>query len=232
MGTPRRFLAPLAVAVTWTAAARADDPAGPGQSDLEKWLASEPAAADVSKAPEAPEAPPPPPRRHGFVVESSLGVMGHLGPLRHVTATQPWTRVGFGWEPTRWLMLLVQGDAAFGSTEYAKPPPEPRGFALVGASGALRFGAQPFEAVGFFLQGEIGGATVTNDVLASYGFADADSLQAYFGGLLGLEWYQVSPHLALSLQGGVRSYAMGLSRAVGGGTPVAWLGAGGLKYTF
>jgi hypothetical protein len=202
------------------------------KGELEAWLDSEPAAADVSRAPEAPEAPPPPPRKHGFVVESSVGIMQHLGALKHVSPTEPWLRVAFGWEPTKWLMLLAQGDAAFGSTEYANPPPAPRGFTLLGASGALRFGVQPLHTLAFFAQGEVGAAAVTDDVLLTYGFTDSDGVAPYFGGLVGLEWYQVSPHLAFQLQSGVRSYTRLLARAVGGDTAFSWPSAVGMKYTF
>jgi hypothetical protein len=213
--------------------ARADEPApAPNQQQIESWLESEPAAADLS-ATSAPEAPPPPPRKHGFVVESSLGVMGNLGAMRHITPTMPWFRAAFGWEATHWLMLLAQGDVAAGSTSVANPPPDPRGFALWGLSAAVRFGLQPTPAVGLSLQGEIGAARVTEDVLATYGFADANRVGPYFGALLGVEWYQVSPHLALVAQGGVRSYAQIFDRPLlSGGAAMTWIGAGALKYTF
>jgi hypothetical protein len=226
-------IAAIAASVAIGAPARAaDDEQGPTADQLQSWLATEPGSADVSAAPDAPEAPPPPPRRHGFVVESSVGVLGHLGALRHVSPTEPFTRVAFGFEPTKWLMLLVQGDAAFGSTEYANPPPAPRGFAILGASGALRLGVQPFTSVGFFVQGEIGAAGVTEDALLVYGFTDSDSIAPYFGGMAGIEWYQVSPHLALALNGGIRSYGELLSRQAGDGSVLAWNSSLGLKYTF
>jgi hypothetical protein len=226
---PGRFLALLALALASPARAEDDDPR---RAEIEAWLDSDPASADVSKAPEAPEAPPMPPRKHGFVVETSLGVLGHLGALKHVSPTQPWLRVAFGWEPTRWLMLLAQGDASFGSTEYAMPPPEPRGFALLGASGAVRFGLQPWDTVAFFAQGEIGAAGVTDDVLLTYGFTDSDGVSPYFGAMAGVEWYQVSPHLALHLHGGVRSYSQLLAQAAGSDSALSWTGGLGMKYTF
>jgi len=204
---------------------------GPTEQQIEAFLAAAPATADISTAPDAPEAPPPPPRHHGFVVESSLGAMGQAGDLRHVTPVSPWLHAAFGWEPTHWLMLLAQGDVAFGSTSLANPPPDPRGFALWGLSGALRFGLQPSKALGLYLQGEIGAACVTTDVLRSYGFTDANQVGPYFGADAGLEWYQVSPHYALVVHGGVRSYAQILARE-GGSAALAWTSAAGLKYTF
>jgi hypothetical protein len=214
--------------------ARAVDAAAPGpdQRQVEAWLATKPASADLSKAPAAPEAPPLPPRRRGFAVESSIGAMGQLGALRHVTPTAPWFHAAFGWEATHWLMLLAQGDIALGSTSLANPPPEPRSFGLWGLSAAVRLGLQPSPAVGLYVQAEFGAARATEDALSAYGFKDANHVGPYFGGLLGVEWYQVSPHYALALQGGVRSYGQVLDRLVGNDTPLAWIGAGALKYTF
>jgi hypothetical protein len=42
----------------------------------------------------------------------------------------------------------------------------------------------------------------------------------------------VSPHYALALQGGVRSYGQVLDRALGGDAALAWIGAAALRYTF
>jgi len=129
-------------------------------------------------------------------------------------------------------MLLAQADAAFGSTEYAPGPPDPRSFTLLGASLALRLGAQPGRAVGLLVQGEVGGATVTGDVLEIYGYLDAHEIGRYFGGLAGVEWYGPSRRLALTLHGGVRSYGQLLGSTRDDGTPLAWLSTLGLKHTF
>jgi hypothetical protein len=203
----------------------------PTSEQLQAWLATKPASADIS-TPTAPEAPPPPPRRHGFVVETTVGAMGQVGAMQHVSPTLPWFRAAFGWEPAKWVMLLAQGDIAFGNTSYASPPPDPRGFALYGFSAAARFGFSPADRIGLFAQGEFGIARVSNDVLATYGFTDANSIGPYFGGLVGFEWYQVSPHVALVVHAGVRSYGNILDRAIGSDSAIAWLGSGGLKYTF
>jgi hypothetical protein len=224
-------LALLSLAGTAHADEREEGAPQPTKEQLEAWLSTTPATADVS-TPTAPEAPPPPPRRRGFAVETTMGVMGQLGALKHVTNNMPWFRAAFGWEPAKWIMLLAQGDVAFGSTELANPPPDPRGFALFGLSAAARFGFAPSPRIGLFVQGEFGVAKVTNDVLTTYGFRDANALGPYFGGVLGFEWYQVSPHLALVVHAGVRSYGQILDRAIGGDSALAWLGSGGLKYTF
>jgi hypothetical protein len=228
----RRCLLVGASAILLARGALAEEPPpqGPNQQQIETWLATKPASADISKKPEAPEAPPPPPRRHGFVVESSAGALGQVGDLRHVSPLSPWIRGAFGWEPTHWIMLLAQGDVAFGSTAYANPPPDPRGYALWALSAAVRLGYQASPTVGLYVQGELGATRVTNDVLSSYGFRDANQAGPYFGGLIGLDWYQVSPHYALVLQGGARSYAQVLGRE-GGSAAMGWIGALGLKYT-
>jgi hypothetical protein len=227
------LLAALAVARNAQADAKEEEAApGPSQAQIEAFLSSKPASADVSKAPDAPEAPPPPPRRHGFVVESSAGVMGLMGGLKHVSPTAPWLRTAFGWEPFHWLMVLAQGDIAIASTAYANPPPDPKGYVLWGAGAAVRFGLQPTTALGLYLQGELGAASVTSDVLSTYGFKDANKVGPYFGGVLGVEWYQINPHMALVANGGVRSYASVLNRTIGGETALAWTGSAGLKYTF
>ena len=90
---------------------------------------------------------------------------------------------------------------------------------------------EPFRNVGIYAQGEVGIADATSDVLATYGYKNADSIGLYAGGLIGLEWYQVSPHYALALQGGARFYP-NLARSIGGDTAVALLGAAALRYTF
>jgi hypothetical protein len=208
-----------------------DEQRGPSEEQISAFLAQKPATADVSKAPEAPEAPPPPPRKHGFVLESSIGAQEQLGALNHVSRTAPWFHVGFGWEPTHWFMVLGQGDLSVASTSLANPPPDPRGYALWAVGGAGRFGIAPFESFGFYAQGEIGVSSASTDVLSTYGYNKADVIGSYFGGLVGAEWYQVSPHYALAIQGGVRDYP-NLARSIGGDTAIALLGAASLRYTF
>jgi hypothetical protein len=217
----------------WASTAMADEPEqGPSQQQIEEFLASKPVSPDVTKTPEAPEAPPPPPRRHGFVVESSIGALTHLGAMGHVSPTAPWLRTAFGWEPTKWIMLLAQFDVAVSSTSLASPPPDPRGYALYAGSLGLRGSLELGTYFGVFGQFEIGGAKVSEDVLSTYGFTSADSLSGFFGAALGFEWYQVSPHLALGGLGGIRSYGQLLDRNVGGGAALAWTAAGTIRYVF
>lgn len=216
-----------------TRAASADEPdQGPSQRQIESFLASQPASPDVTKTPEAPEAPPPPPRRHGFVVESSVGALTHLGPMGHVSPTSAWFRTAFGWEPAKWFMLLAQFDVSPSSTSYASAPPDPRGYVLYGGSVAIRGSLEFGAALGGFAQLEVGGAKISEDVLSTYGFQNADNVNPFFGAHLGLEWYQVSPHMALGAEGGIRSYAQSFDRAAAGGSPLAWTASGTLRYAF
>lgn len=214
-------------------AARADEPEqGPSQQQIETFLSSKPVSPDVTKTPEAPEAPPPPPRRHGFVVESSIGALTHIGAMGHISPTAPWFRTAFGWEPRKWIMVIAQFDVALSSTSLASSPPDPRGYALYGGSIGLRGSLELGTAVGIFAQLEVGGAKVSEDVLATYGFPNATTLSGFFGGALGVEWYQVSPHIALGALGGLRSYGQLLDRSLGGGATLAWTAAGTLRYVF
>src|SRR5436305_14960885 len=44
------------------------------------------------------QAPPPPPRKKGVVLESSMGVMGQVGSLKHIIPNAPWFGVHLGYE--------------------------------------------------------------------------------------------------------------------------------------
>ena len=76
----------------------------------------------------------------------------------------------------------------------------------------LRFTVKPTDRVGIYAQGSLGVARVNEDVLYIYGYRNADQWGLYFGGELGLEWYQVNPHYALALHGGMRNYQAVLGR--------------------
>lgn len=204
------------------------------QQEIEAWLDARGVAGtrDVGKVEAEPEVPPPPPRAWGLVVESSVGALSHLGPLKNVSPTAPWFNVKVGWEPFSFLMLFGEADAAFSTTSYANPPPEPRAYALYGFGGGLRLTVRPTERVGIYLQGSLGMAEVSEDVLFNYGYRDADTLALYWGGSLGVEWYQVNPHLALALHGGVRNYDAGLGRARSTEPALAIIGGAALRYAF
>jgi len=234
MAPRARVLSIVALALgTYASSAAAEEPEqGPNEQQIESFLASKPVSPDVTKTPEAPEAPPPPPRKHGFVVESSIGALTYFGPMRHISPTAPWFRTAFGWEPMKWFMVLAQFDVTASSTSYASAPPDPRGYTLFGGSAAARATLELGKVLGMFGQFEVGEAKISEDVLATYGFPSADTLNLFVGAALGIEWYQVSPHVALGAEAGIRSYGQLFDRTVAGGSPLAWTAAGTLRYVF
>jgi hypothetical protein len=177
-------------------------------------------------------APPPPPRKQGFVLESSIGVLGQAGRLKHITPSAPWFGLRFGYEPLKWLMVFAETDLWVASTSYAHQPPPPRSFAFWNVGGGLRFTVRPLDRFGIYLQGSIGGGRATEDVLELYGYEHAEELGFYQSAELGLEWYQVNPHLGLTLHGGVRNYPRTLERERDDQPPLAWLSGVALRYTF
>jgi hypothetical protein len=206
-------------------------PAAMKQADVEAWLEADPAEVDTAAVDEDLDAPLVAPRHRGFVVEGSVGALGHLGHMRNISPVAPWFRLQVGYELFDWLMVFGQGDVSLASTRYASSPPDSRGYALFGLGTGARLSWQPLDALGLYLQGDVGLASVNQDVLSTYGYANADRLRPYFGGMLGVEWFQVSPHYALALYGGVRDYVQNFERINGIKPPVAWLGGLAIRYT-
>jgi len=202
--------------------------------EIDAWLDSRamPKSSGEAGGNDDLEAPPPPPRKKGFVLESSVGVMGQIGRLRHITPNAPWFGLRLGFEPLRWLMVFVDSDLFVASTSYAHPPPPPRSFAFWNAGAGFRLTFKPTDRFGAYLQGSLGAGRATEDVLRLYGYRHAHELGLYEGAELGLEWYQVNPHLALSVHGGVRNYPRALVRDRDAQPPMTWLGGAGLRYTF
>jgi len=203
-------------------------------SEVESWLdASSGAKAEADTgADDEALAPPPPPRRKGVVAESSIGAFGQIGDMKHISPIAPWFRVQLGYEPLRFLMVFAEGDLVLANTSYAHPPPPPRTYALWGFGAGLRGTVKASDRVGIYVQGSAGGAEINDDVLGLYGYPNANKLSLYFAGELGVEWYQVSPHLALAVHGGVRDYATTFKRDQSTGPPLAWVSGVALRYTF
>jgi hypothetical protein len=201
--------------------------------EIESWLEapSGPKTQEDASEDDA-EAPPPPPRRHGLTVESGIGALGHLGPLKNISPVSPWFHLKIGFEPFPWLLAFGETDLVFSSTEYAHPPPEPRTYRLYGGGGGLRVTIRVGERLGVYGEGSAGLARVSEDVLEVYGYRSAADFHPYFGGRLGLEWYPVNPHLAIGVFGGLRSYASGLARERSTESALCWLSGVGLRYTF
>jgi hypothetical protein len=202
--------------------------------EIEAWLDSRamPAARGDRGGDDEADAPPPPPRGHGFVLESSLGVLGHLGHMKNISPAAPRFGLRFGYEPLAWLMLFIEADLFVASTSYARPPPPARTYAFWNVGAGLRFTLRPSDRFGLYLQGSMGGGRATEDVLEVYGYQDSAELNIYAGSELGLEWYQINPHLALALHGGVRHYGANLKRERDTEPPLAWLGGAALRYKF
>jgi hypothetical protein len=222
---------PLGAAAAEAAAPAA--PAQPGVTDasLEAWLAQDPAEADTSPVAAELEAPPPPPRHHGLVIEGGVGALGHLGDMKHISPAAPWFRLQVGYEVFDWLMIFGQGDVAIANTAYAHRPPDKRGYALFGFGVGPRLSWQPARALGLYLQGEAGLASVNEDVLSTYGYRNAAQLRPYVGGYLGVEWFQINPHYALAVHGGVRDYVQNFERTYGANPPLVWVSGLALRYT-
>jgi hypothetical protein len=202
--------------------------------EIEGWLDAEPGAtpADQGEAPGAEE-PLPAPRHHGLVLESGVGFVTQLGSMKHIAPTAPDFHVRLGYEFLTWLMPFLEADVAFASTAYAPRPPPQRSYFHYGFGAGLRVTVPVGRVLALLAQGSLGAARVSEqNVLSVYGFPDADEPNLYLAGELGLEWYQVNPHLALAVHGGIRHYGNGLTRDRGGEAPIAGTGSAALRYAF
>lgn len=188
-----------------------------------------------STLPTAPaEAPPPRPRKKGIVLEQTAGVLGFGGQFRHVAPPGFWLHMQLGYEVFSWLMAFASGELAFSSTDVSQDASHSMSFPMYGFGGGLRGTFHVTERFAFFVQGEAGALTayVPHDSLEILGYRDAESLNAQFGGRVGLEWYQIDRHLALTAQGGARD-ATGFAKVVGqSDIGLMWDAALGLRYTF
>lgn len=202
--------------------------------EVASWLDSNGDAASLADqgGKEEQLIPLPPPRHHGFVVESGIGALGQIGEMKHTSPVAPWFHLQVGYEPLRFLMVFVEGDLVLSNTSYAPPPPPQRTYALWGFGGGVRGTVKASDRVGLYLQGSVGGAQVTSDVLAIYGYENAEKLNLYLAAELGVEWYQISPHWALAVHGGVRDYIGTFKREFSDQPPLAWVSGLGLRYTF
>ncbi|MGO9835216.1 MAG: hypothetical protein ACLP1X_13470 [Polyangiaceae bacterium] len=213
---------------------RAED-TPPLSPDTQIEIAPQPPEGKVhAEAPSPDEPPPMRPRRAGLVLESSLGALGFVGQFRHVAPTASWFHGQLGYEVTRWLMLFGEGELAYTDTSESVDESHVAAFPIWGVGGGGRATFHATERVAMFVQGDVDAlvADVPHGTLAIYGFRSAESLQPAFGPRLGLEWYQMDRHLALSLQGGAR-YANGFAKFLASSDiPVLWDAAACLRYTF
>jgi hypothetical protein len=190
--------------------------------------------APSDQTPEAlAEAPPPRPRRKGVVLESTLGILGFAGQFRHVAPPAYWLHAQLGYEFLDWLMVFAEGELAFTDTGVSQDPSSTRAFPLFGFGGGARATFRPSARIGLFVQGDIDAlaANVPHNALTVLGFRNAESLAASFGARVGIEWYQIDRHLALTAQVGARD-ATGFAMVTKSDTPIMWDAALGLRYTF
>lgn len=191
--------------------------------------------ADTRKpAPSPDDAPPIQPHKRGVVLQPSLGAMGFVGQFRKVAPPAPELRLQAGYEPLKPLMVFAEGNLFFTDTSNLQDAPKTHAFAAFGFGGGIRGTIHVTEPIAIFLEGNLGlmKADIAKSALANIGYKNAESLNLYFGGHLGVEWYQIDRHLALGLLGGVRDLT-GWKRTIGASdTPLAWDGALSLRYTF
>jgi hypothetical protein len=202
--------------------------------EIESWLDAEPGTPTSDQgAKDGEEEPLPAPRHHGLVVESGVGLLWQVGALQHITPTAPLFQLRVGYEFLDFLMPFVEADIAFCTTEYASEPPPPRSYWHYAGGAGLRVTLPLGTKFGLFAQGSLGLARVSEqNVLSIYGFPNADEFNLYLGGEVGFEWYQINPHMALAVHGGVRYYGQGLTRDRGGEVPLGALGSLQLRYAF
>jgi hypothetical protein len=184
-----------------------------------------------------PEVPPGRPRHKGVVVETTVGMLGFAGQFRHVAPPAFWLHGQVGYEIFRWLMVFGESELALTDSSEAEAESQSMGVPIFAFGGGLRGTLHVTERIALFLQGDLGEmeAMVPQGSLALLGFPNAESLNLYFGGRLGLEWYQVDRHLALVAQGGVRDaqgFTMQQQFFPTNDTPLMWDAALGFRYTF
>ena len=205
-------------------------PIAAGQIDLEKDTQSS-ALVDAPAPP--PEAPPPAPYKKSLVLDSSVGALVFLGKFGKTAPPAPLLRVQLGYEVFKWLMVFGQGELGFTDTSGSQDPPKTRAFPIFGFGGGARLTVRFTDRFGVYVQGDIGAmkADIRRRALEIIGFRDAEDLGLYFGGRLGLEWYQLDRHFALGLNGGLRD-ATGFKRTIGTDTPLAFDAGASIRYAF
>jgi hypothetical protein len=194
---------------------------------------NEPAGPEGTSAGET-EAPPVRPRHKGVVLATNLGMLGFAGQFRHVAPPAYWLDAQLGFEVFRWLMVFGEGELAFTDTSESQDESHTIAVPMWGFGGGARGTFHATERVAFFLQGEVGILTsvVPRGALTVLGYRDAESLNPQFGTRLGVEWYQVDRHFALTANLGGR-IAQGFARVLpAGDTPIMWDASVGVRYTF
>ncbi|WP_394833922.1 hypothetical protein LVJ94_46200 [Pendulispora rubella] len=187
-----------------------------------------------AEAPREPDAAPPPlPHHKGVVLDASLGAHGFTGEFGGVAPPGFWLHAQLGYEFSRALMLFGEGDLYFTSTSRNQDETKARAFPIFGFGLGPRFTAHVTDRVGLYLQGSAGlsKADIATNALKILGFGDAEKLGLYFGGRVGIEYYQIDRHLAFGLSFGLRD-ATNFKKALGSDLPLLWDAGVALRYTF
>ena len=229
--TPARAQEPAPAAPAVQPAPPGAPALAPSQIDLEKDTQSA-ALADTPTAPA--EAPPPPPYKKSVVIDSSLGALVFLGKFGKTAPPGPWLRTQVGYELFKWLMVFGEGELAFSDTSGTQDPPKTRSFPVYGFGGGARFTARFTDRLGVYVQGGLGAmkADIRKRALEIIGFKDAEKLGLFFGGRIGVEWYQLDRHFGLGVTVGMRD-ATGFKRTGGGSdSPLAFDAGASIRYAF
>jgi hypothetical protein len=192
------------------------------------------ASAGTSFFPEAPaEAPPPLPPKKGLVLETRLGGLAFLGKFGDLAPTAPWIQTQLGWEFFKWLMVYGYGELAFTGTSNETGELSTSYFPLYGFGGGLRGTLHVSERLALFVQANAGAMSVIvpRGTLAFLGFSNAESPGFAVGTRLGVEWYQVDHHMALSFGVGLRD-AFNFKIDSGSDLPLMLDAGAALRYTF
>lgn len=180
------------------------------------------------------EAPPPRPHKKGLVLEGTSGVLGFAGHFGKVAPPGFFMHMQLGYELLDWLMLFAEGELAFTTTSNAQDESHAMAFPIWGFGGGARATIHLSPRFAFFVQGDVGGLTadVPHDSLTILGFQQAESLSPQYGGRVGVEWYMIDRHMALTAQGGAR-LATGFAEVIGStDVPLVWDASVGIRYTF
>jgi hypothetical protein len=204
----------------------------PTSVDLEKDTQSSALSAEAPAGPAEP--PPPPPYKNTVVIDSSVGALVFLGQFGKTAPPAPWLHTQVGYEIFKWLMVFGEGELAFTDTSRAQDPPNTRAFPIFGFGGGTRLTVRFTDRFGVYLQGSLGAmkADIRTNALGVIGFKDAESLDLYLGGRVGIEWYQLDRHFALGVTSGLRN-AEGFKRRGGGSdSPLAFDAGASIRYAF